>query len=278
MSGPQEMHISFQHHGTDYNIDLVKGKPSDHSVEINGVTYAVLGEQEKLETACKILSSVSLDSITSEKDLQGRLSLLEDISFPQAKKTNRVGIDVLGTSIEERIDVQSAKEAYLLATDNPHDAHVAVGILRPDGSISELNLGKNEAYGAHRIGSVTKTFTAFLALKLMNDGMINLETSLGDLIDKKLIDERVLQGVFADPTKARQMTLEQLLSHTSGLEGDDKPRIGPEGEDDPNVRLLTLNERFIYQATLDEKYEHKHKPGEGIGLYSNLGFDVAAWM
>ena len=272
------MHISFQHYGTDYNIDLVKGKPSDHSVEINGVAYAVLGDQEKLETVCKILSSVSLDSITSEKDLQGRLSFLEDISFPQAKKTDRVGIDVLRTSIEERIDVKSAKEAYLLATDNPHDSHVAVGILRPGGTILELNLGKNEAYGAHRIGSVTKIFTTFLALKLMNDGMINLKTSLGDLVDKKLIDEKVLQGVFVDPEKARQMTLEQLLSHTSGLQLEDKPRIGPDGTEDPNVRLSTLNERFTYQATLDEKYEHKHEPGEGVGLYSNIGFDVAAWM
>lgn len=180
--------------------------------------------------------------------------------------------------LKKELDVKSAKEAYLLATKNPHDSHVAVGILRPDGSISELNLGKNESYGAHRIGSVTKTFTTFLALKLINDGMINLETSLGDLIDKSLIDERVLQGVFADPEKARQMTLEQLLSHTSGLEYDDKPRIGPEGEDDPNVRVSTLNERFTYQATLGKKYEHKHEPGEGIGLYSNLGFDVAAWM
>jgi len=261
MSGPQEMHISFQHHGTDYNIDLVKGKPPDHSVQINGVAYAVLGDQEKLETACKILSSVSSDSITIEKDLQGRLFFLEDISLPQAKKTDRVGIDVLGTSIEERIDVQSAKKAYLSATENPHDSHVTVGILRSDGSISELNLGKNEAYGAHRIGSVTKTFTTFLALKLMNDGMINLETSLGDLIDKKLIDERILQGVFADPEKARQMTLEQLLSHTSGLQLEDKPRIGPDGTEDPNMRLSTLNERFTYQATLNEKYEHKHEPG-----------------
>lgn len=281
MSGPQEMHISFQHHGTNYNIDLVKGKPSDHSVEINGVAYAVLGDQEKLETACKLLSSVSLDSITSEKDLQGRLSFLEDISFPQAKKTDGVKIDILGTSIEESIDVKSAKEAYLSATDNPQDSHVAVGILRPGGSILELNLGKNEAYGAHRIGSVTKMFTTFLALKLMNDCkncMINLETSLGDLIDKKLIDEKVLQGVFVDPEKARQMTLEQLLSHTSGLQLEDNPRIGPDGTEDPNVRLSTLNERFIYQATLDKKYEHKHEPGQGVGLYSNIGFDVAAWM
>ncbi len=98
MSGPQELHISFQHLGTDYNIDLVKGKSSDHSVKINGVAYAVLGDKEKLETACKILASVSLDAITSEKDIQGRLSLREDISFPQAQKTDEIGIKTLNTT------------------------------------------------------------------------------------------------------------------------------------------------------------------------------------
>ena len=66
--------------------------------------------------------------------------------------------------------------------------------------------------------------------------------------DKSLIDERILQGVFADPEKAKQMTLEQLLSHTSGLEYDDRPQDGPEGEDDSDVRLSTLNERFTYQG------------------------------
>jgi hypothetical protein len=109
MSGPQEMHISFKHLGTDYNIDLVKEKPSAHSVKINGVAYAVLGDEKKLETACKILASVSLDSITNEKDLQGRLSHLEDISFPQAQKTDRVGIDVLQTSVKKP---ETIEEAY----------------------------------------------------------------------------------------------------------------------------------------------------------------------
>lgn len=46
MSGPQEMHIRFQHLGTDYNIDLVKGEKSDHSVKINGISYAVLGDKK----------------------------------------------------------------------------------------------------------------------------------------------------------------------------------------------------------------------------------------
>lgn len=259
----------------DINFQAQKGA-SPHTVLVNGINYSLKGDNFKIAWLRQKISSLSNNENTTFEDLQLRLREIGVTNLSVTGRMETLARAHFSSSIE--IDVKSAKEAYLLATDNPHDSHVAVGILRADGSISELNLGKNEAYGAHRIGSVTKIFTTFLALKLMNDGMINLETSLGDLIDKKLIDERVLHGVFADPEKARQMTLEQLLSHNSGLDYDDKPRIGPEGEDDPNVRLSTLNERFTYQATLDKKYEHKHQPGEGVGLYSNLGFDVAAWM
>ncbi len=45
MSGPQELHISFRHLDTGYDINLIQGEKSDHSVEINGVSYAVLGEK-----------------------------------------------------------------------------------------------------------------------------------------------------------------------------------------------------------------------------------------
>ena len=69
MFGPQEMNISFHHLGADYNIHLVRGGKSDHSVEISGVIYAVLGDKEKLDTACKILNSVFLDSISKDGEL-----------------------------------------------------------------------------------------------------------------------------------------------------------------------------------------------------------------
>lgn len=86
-----------------------------------------------------------------------------------------------------------------------------------------------------------------------------------------------MKGVFADPKKAKAMTLEQLLSHTSGLEEDDDPQGGRYGED-PNVKQSTLHERFIYQGTLEHRYKHECEPGEGRGIYSNIGYDVVAWM
>lgn len=134
MSSPEELHVSFRHQGTDYNVDLIKGGKSDHSVEVNGVTYAVLGEREKLDTACKILNSATLDSISSSKDLIDRLSLLEDISFPQAEVTNEVGIQTLNTKaastpLPTPKTVEQAYEQLTQKLDNYAKQNIGQGAL-----------------------------------------------------------------------------------------------------------------------------------------------------
>jgi hypothetical protein len=102
MTSPQELHISFRHLGADYNINLVKGGHAVHLVQINGMSYAVLGDEEKLKAACKILGSVSLESISNSEDLLGRLSLIENISFPPTQKTDDIGVKNLSTKQEFR--------------------------------------------------------------------------------------------------------------------------------------------------------------------------------
>lgn len=193
--------------------------------------------------------------------------------FPLDSSNLSVKKNTLLPSKPNEIDTKEAKNAYLLSTKNPEDHHAAIGILKPEGNAIELNLGKNENYGSHRVGSVTKTFTTFLALKLINDGVIALDTKCGDLFD-----DNILKTVFHNPDFAKEMTLEQLLSHTAGLEYDDHNRQKPESE---ISQITTMQERFIHEGTIDEgkrKYLHTHRPGDGIGSYSNAGLAVAAWM
>lgn len=90
MSSPQEFHITFSHQAVDYDVNLVRNGNSNHSVKINGVVYAILGDEEKLKIASKILNSISLDSISNTEELNGRLLLRGDISFPQAQKTDEI--------------------------------------------------------------------------------------------------------------------------------------------------------------------------------------------
>jgi len=168
------------------------------------------------------------------------------------------------------IDFSKARVAYAEATRNPEEFHAEVGILSATGETTFEKLGKNEEYGAHRVGSVTKTFTAFLALKLANKGVLSLDTKCGDVIPLT-----ILAKVFKDPESAAKMTLEQLLSHTSGLELDDHCR-----PQDPSSPPLTLQERFLLESSSEEgrKYIHLSSPGNGIGCYSNAGLAVAGWM
>ncbi|MBM3191610.1 MAG: serine hydrolase, partial [Chlamydiae bacterium] len=215
------------------------------------------------------------------KDQIPDLSSSGDISLENLhSRLQEIGVSDLSIKVDSfskahftsPINTNAAREAYLLSTENPLDAHVEVGILTPDSQTLNLRLGKDTPYGAHRIGSVTKVFTAFLALKLINDGMIRLDTKCSDLIDNE-----ILEKVFADPNTAKDMTLDELLSHTSRLEEDDHPLGGPYGED-PLVKQRLLHDRFLYQTTLPYRYQHLNKLEHKESKYSNIGFDVAAWM
>lgn len=69
-----------------------------------------------------------------------------------------------------------------------------------------------------QIGSVTKVFTATLVLQLVDDGLLDLDASVRD----------VLPGFrVADESASVHVTVRQLLSHTSGFEGDVFVDTGP---------------------------------------------------
>ena len=171
------------------------------------------------------------------------------------------------------VDLSEARKAYVDAMKGKHPErhHAEVGILSPSGKASFHRLGMDEAYGAHRVGSVTKTFTAFLALKLTYDGILinGLKTKC-----KEVIPPESLKQVFQDPESAGEMTLEQLLSHTSGMELDDHCR-----SEYPRA-CSSLNDRFLQETSVTggRKYVHVTKPGDDIGFYSNAGLAVAGWL
>ncbi len=180
----------------------------------------------------------------------------------------------------DQVDFSPVRAAYAEAiqgTSNPQERRAEVGILSPEGIVSFARIGKDENYGAHRVGSVTKTFTTFLALKLVAKGGIfphGLDTKCVDIIAPELLAQ-----VFEDLEAAKSMTLAQLLSHTAGLDLDDHCY-----QPNQNISSLkppsTLQERFLQESMREGGYKYKHiaKPGDGIGFYSNAGLAVACWM
>ncbi|MGW4109865.1 serine hydrolase domain-containing protein [Actinosynnema sp. NPDC004786] len=97
------------------------------------------------------------------------------------------------------------------------------------------------------IGSITKTFTATVAMALVSDGDLELDAPLSDHL----------------PGVADELTLRHLLSHTGGL---------PSNPED--VRTTSL--RHHVRQALRELHP-LHEPGAGFS-YSNIGYDLVGHL
>lgn len=286
MSAPQEMHIRFQHLGTDYNIDLVKGSPSEYSVKINGITYAVMGDQEKLEMACKILSSVSLESITNEQDLQGRLAVCGDISFPKSQKAEEIGVKVLNTA-EKPLNIQEKllEEAYTklkkdlkeYAKENLREGALLVQVVGINGSKEPLVFGKRSVNDVipvpvnentiGRTGSGAKLWAGLLTNILTSKygNYIQMNDDLGKFAPQEALKKfgRIGQGGRdqADPELAKEITVEGLIGMMAGLEYEQlSSRDPPLSSLDQFLRGPEINDGSIHIL---------YQPQDKINFYTN---------
>ncbi|HOJ51240.1 MAG TPA: serine hydrolase domain-containing protein [Syntrophales bacterium] len=116
------------------------------------------------------------------------------------------------------------------------------------------------------IGSDTKAFTALLAAMLVEEGKLSWHTTIGEVFLE--LSEDMDKGV-------RQVTLEQLLSHTSGIPTD-------------NEEIFNVyREAMLQEGNLDEmryglvkKWVKKpltFQPGSQFA-YSNMGYTIAGAM
>lgn len=103
-----------------------------------------------------------------------------------------------------------------------------------------------------QIGSITKIVTATMIMQLREEGKLELTTPVVDLLP---------EFALASP-HARQITVEQLLTHTSGIDGDLFTDTG-RGDDAVAAYIQTLSEaRLLFT------------PGRGWS-YCNSGFVIA---
>ncbi|MEM8674927.1 MAG: serine hydrolase [Cyanobacteria bacterium P01_G01_bin.67] len=100
-------------------------------------------------------------------------------------------------------------------TRAPEVPGAAVAIVSPAGSwfgaSGVANVEDNiplEPDDRFEIGSITKTFTATVILQLVEEGVLSLEDNLTDWLP---------ESVTADIPNANNITLENLLQHTSGM-------------------------------------------------------------
>ncbi|MFF0698039.1 serine hydrolase [Streptomyces tendae] len=104
-----------------------------------------------------------------------------------------------------------------------------------------------------QIGSITKVWTATLAMQLVDEGTLDLDAPIADVLPKLRL---------ADPRVAQQVTMRHLLTHTSGIDGDVFTDTG-RGDD--------CLERFV--GRLDEAAQN-HPLGATFS-YCNSGYVLA---
>ncbi len=151
-------------------------------------------------------------------------------------------------------------EALAYTTEGNADAVITVGILR-EGESSYKVYGEDArelppTEHVYEIGSATKTFTAALAAKAIDEGRIDPEASLDRYLDL--------------PEGKVYPTIAELLTHTSGYKGCYFAS--------PMTANFFAGRNSFYRVTRETVLEQlgKHNPGQGPQpfVYSNFGYAV----
>jgi D-alanyl-D-alanine carboxypeptidase len=166
-------------------------------------------------------------------------------------------------AVVERWAGEAAAGGLVVRVDSPDGQRaVAAGPADTDGNA----LQGDEAF---RIASITKTITAALALQLAEDGIVDLDAPLADVVPGRV--ERLDHG--------EELTLRQLLANTSGLP-DELDLTDPA---DPWATYVQVGDGAAAAACGDVAgYLARHDPVAPVRLrpgtayqYSNVGFRLA---
>lgn len=115
---------------------------------------------------------------------------------------------------------------------------------------------KNETDSKFLIGSLSKSFTAFMTLILIDEGLIDLNGTVGDYIPN-------YKSIGKD-----KVTVYQLLTHTSGL-----PDLGQLNDfSKKRIRWIYNSDQYI---ELINELDSIYNPNEGF-KYNNLGYNLLA--
>lgn len=119
-----------------------------------------------------------------------------------------VGLTIYGNYQMSKIPAMSFEDCLNYTTAGSENAVITVGVIR-DGKAEWTVYGKDGAelpktLHTYEIGSLTKTVTASLVMKLVDEGKMSLDAPISDYLEL--------------PERAHYPTIRELLTHTSGLQ------------------------------------------------------------
>ncbi|MFL1375797.1 serine hydrolase domain-containing protein [Nocardiopsis protaetiae] len=169
-------------------------------------------------------------------------------SFPSAQPPARpVDVSYWQRRLTELAERHRVPGAVLGIARGAHDDVVAHGVLNRATGVTTTR------DSLFQIGSITKVWTATLAMQLVDEGALDLDAPVAEVLPELRL---------ADPRVARRVTMRHLLTHTSGIDGDVFTDTG-RGDD--------CLERFV--GRLDEAAQN-HPLGATFS-YCNSGFVLA---
>jgi len=117
------------------------------------------------------------------------------------------------------------------------------------------------------IDSIAKTFTSTIVMKLVEDGRLGLDDSIDRYLPAEVIDGL---HVFEGRSYGNEITVRQLLNHTSGIPDDWACA------DFLQLIATDLERRWTPEETVEyvkENCESQFPPGEGFA-YSDTGYNL----
>jgi CubicO group peptidase (beta-lactamase class C family) len=153
-------------------------------------------------------------------------------------------LEKLAGRLEERAAEQRVPGAALAVMQGDEVFEATTGVLNRNTGV------ETTPDSLFQIGSITKTFTSTLVMQLVDEGRVDLDAPVWAYLPE-------LQ--LADGDAAEQITVRQLLTHTSGIDGD---FFEDTGRGDDCIERYVLACRALPQL---------HAPGE-LFSYCNAGF------
>ncbi|MBE9215242.1 serine hydrolase [Plectonema cf. radiosum LEGE 06105] len=194
------------------------------------------------------------------------------VNTPNLSEFNLNSIQTQGGEINLNNDIQSQLETALAEKIIAQVPGATIAITSPLGNWSEAagvaNIENNtplQPNNRFQIGSVTKTFTATTVLKLAEAGKLTLEDTLTDWLP---------QEVTANIPSADEITIRQLLNHTSGIAEYDSILL-QQAVTNPTIFLNDWQPEQIVE--LIDGVEPFFEPGESW-QYSNTNYTLAGMV
>jgi CubicO group peptidase (beta-lactamase class C family) len=176
---------------------------------------------------------------------------------------------ILSTAQKQRETIQSVindfqRQLEIDVRDDNINGSISAAILKDNKIIWSKAFGYTDSdnkimadtSSIYRVGSITKSFTAFLMMELVEEGKIKLN----DPIELYFPEINKLEG-YSDSTK---ITFAQLASHTSGLIREPKLQGADEGP------IAEWENKVIASLPMTS---FASRPGESFN-YSNIGYAI----